>query len=97
MIDGKMKSLLSGSGGAFCMLCTFSRDQAVDIRLTFNIDRTADQITQIWEKLQSGELVKKPNDHSTRQGVTQEPIVPWDDIAILSPLHSMLRSFDFLL
>jgi hypothetical protein len=41
--------------------------------------------------------VKKPRDHQGRQGVTQEPLVPWDDIAILSPLHSLLGCFDFLL
>lgn len=97
MIDGKMRAILSGLGGAFCMLCTCSREEAKDLTLSFSINRSSNEITEIWNKLSSGEILKKPHDHQVRQGVTQEPLVPWDDIAILSPLHSLLRFFDFLL
>ena len=45
----------------------------------------------------SGELVKKPHNHNIRLGVSREPIVDWEMIASVSPLHSLLRVFDFIL
>ena len=48
-------------------------------------------------KIASGELVKRSRDNNVRQGVTQEPLVPWEDLATISPLHSLLRFFDFIL
>ncbi|KAL5254995.1 hypothetical protein ACHWQZ_G014442 [Mnemiopsis leidyi] len=97
MIDGKMRGILSGLGGAFCLLCTVSREKAADPQHVCSINRSSTEIAEIWRKLQSGELVKKAYDTDVRQGVTQEPIVSWEDIAIISPLHCFLRSFDFLL
>ena len=97
MLDGKMRALLSGLGGAFCMLCTCSRDEASSLVDTFTINRTTEQVVQIWYKMCSGEIVKKPHDQAVRQGVTQEPIVELESVASMSPLHSQLRFFDFLL
>ena len=45
----------------------------------------------------SSEMVKKPHDQSFRMGVTEEQIIAFEDIGILSPLHSILRFFDFML
>ena len=95
--DGKMKSLLSGLGGAFCILCTCTRDDAIDLDMQFEINRIGDKIQEIWQKLFSGEMVKKPHDQAIRMGVTREPNISFDDIAMLSPLHSTFRFFDFLL
>ena len=58
------------------------------IRFT-SINRSSEEITEIWNKLSSGEIKKEPHDHQV--SVTQEPLVPWNDIVILNPLHSLLR------
>ena len=97
MIDGKMRTLVSGLGGAFCILCTCSREEAVSLVHSFTINRTGAQITEIWNKLSSGELVKKPHDRHIRLGVTREPIIDLETIASVSPLHSLMRAFDFFL
>ena len=97
MVDGKMRSILSGLGGAFCHICTCSRTEAVDIEHSFSIDRSTEEINLIWDKLHSGEMVRKAGDYDLRQGVTQEPIVEWESISSLSPLHCMLRAFDFIM
>jgi hypothetical protein len=41
MIYGKMRAILSGLGGAFCMFCICSREEAVDMTLSFSINRTS--------------------------------------------------------
>ena len=97
LVDGKMRNILSGLGGAFCMLCTCTCDEAIYPDHCFTINRTGEQIDDIWRKLSSGEIVKKPCDYSTRLGVTREPIVDLESIASVSPLHSLLRLFDFIL
>ena len=96
-IDGKMRIMLSGLGGAFCVLCTCTRVDAIDLDLNFDINRSSNQIQNIWEKLLSGDMVKKPHDQSVRMGVTGEQIIAFEDIGMLSPLHSILRFFDFML
>ena len=92
-----MRKLLPGLGGAFCILCTCTRDDAIDLELNFELDRSGDEIKEIWYKLDSGVLVKKPHDQNVRKGVTGQPLASFEDIAMLSPLHSTLRFFDFQL
>ena len=64
------------------VLCTCTRDGAIDLDMHFKIDRSGDQIQEIWQKLSSGEMVKKPHDQAVRMGVTREPIIAFEDIAI---------------
>ena len=97
LVDGKMRSLLSGRGGAFCLLCTCTREDARNLELQFSIDISGDQIQDIWRKLTTGELVKRPHDQKVRMGVTQEPLIEFDQISMLSPLHAFMRFFDTLL
>ena len=44
MIDGKMRQILSGQGGAFCMLCSCAREDAVCLLYSFTIDKSGAQI-----------------------------------------------------
>lgn len=67
MIDGRMRSLLSGLGGSFCILCTCSRSEAVS-PTSFDINRTAEQIHEIWNKINTGELLRNSRDSAARQG-----------------------------
>ena len=96
MIDGKMRQMLSGQGGAFCMLCTCSREDAVCLMNSFSINKTGAQKTEIWRRLSSGDLIKRPHDQHVRLGVTREPLIDLESIASVSPLHAQLRFFDFL-
>ena len=97
LIDGKMRSILSGLGGAFCILCTCTRDDAIVLEQQFDINRSGEQIKNIWIMLDSQQLKKRPHDQEVRMGVTQEPLASLEDVAILSPLHGMLRYFDFIM
>ena len=97
LIDGKMRSLLSGRGGAFCVLCTCTRENACNPELQFSIDISGDKIQDIWRKLTSGELIKRSHDQHVRMGVTQEPLIDFDQISMLSPLHAFMRFFDTIL
>ena len=97
MIDGKFRTLLSGLGGAFCLLCTCTREEAARPDSSFMINRTGEQVKEIWNKLSSGDLVKKPHDYPIRLGVTREPLIDYEMIATVSPLHAQLRFFDFML
>ena len=97
MIDGKMRSLLSGLGGAYCMLCKCVRNDAVNIDSSFTMNRTGVEVTEVWNKLCSGELVKKPHDQDVRLGVTREPLVELEAIALISPMHAGCRVFETLL
>ena len=97
LIDGKMRALLNGCGGAFCQLCTCTRDDAIDLEMHFEINRSGDQTNEIWRQLCSGEMVKKPHDQAVRMGVTREPIVAFEDVAMISPLHCNFRFFDTLM
>ena len=97
MIDGKMRTLLSGLGGAYCMLCKCIRSDAVSTESSFTINRTGAETTEIWNQLCSGALVKKPHDQQVRLGVTREPLIELEAIATVSPLHAECRVFDTLL
>ena len=93
MIDGKMRQILSGQGGAFCMFCSCTREDAVCLMYTFTIDKSGAQIAEIWNKLSSGELKKRPHDQHVRLGVTQEPLIDLESIAFISPLRAFLNFF----
>ena len=67
--------------------------------ICIEINRSFNDTIRIWNDVATtidGETVvkKRKGDYDTRKGLTQEPIVK-EDIAILSPLHALLRSFDF--
>ena len=104
MIDGKMRAMLSGLGGAYCLLCTTDQDTvcgrsalAMDIEACFNINRDYVETRRDFDRLQEGGTVKSRRlDYADRKGLTHEPLLEID-LNQVSPLHSLLRSFDFLL
>ena len=53
MVDGKLHSLLTGLGGAFCCLCSYSKEQCntLDyVKAGFPVDRSLEQTKQICEE-----------------------------------------------
>ena len=87
MIDGKMHSCLSGLGGAFCCLCTYSKEQCKDtdlIKSGFRIDRTLEDTLQICEQEVHLEGNRKTGDYGER------------NINSMHPLHNLLRCFGWI-
>ena len=75
MVDGKLHSLVTGLGGAFCCLCTYSNEQCKNtdsITSGFKIDRSLEQTLEICEKDLHLEQNRKQGDYDVRKGVTQD-------------------------
>ena len=103
MIDGKMRALLTGLGGAYCMLCTVDRDSACgrkdfSIETCFEINRDIEDTKEDFRKLsdEDGVVKRSKGDYETRKGLTQEPVVD-ENLNMVSPLHSLMRTFSFTL
>ena len=97
MIDGKLRSLLTGLHGAFCVLCTASREIANDtekIRMGFEIDRSFEQIIHICNQQLHIPSARKKGDYEIRQGVTQVPLTI-ENLLLLTPPHTYLRVLDW--
>ena len=101
-IDVKMRSLLAGLGGVFCLLCFITTDVACgrhgSYSSYFDITRSAENNMSVWNNLVDENQVirKRRADYNVRGGLTQEPIIQ-DDLHLISPLHCLLRCFSFLL
>ena len=98
MVDGKLHSLVTGLGGAFCCLCTYSKEQCNNsdcISTGFKINRSLEQTLAICETGIHRPENRKTGDYDDRKGVTQDPITI-EDINNLHPLHNLLRSFGWI-
>ena len=106
MIDGKMRGLVTGLGGAYCLLCKVEKDIAcgrsgnnipVDLeQVCFNINRTTEEARTDYERLVKPDGTVARTSYQDRKGLTQEPIVEETSIFSVSPLHSLMRCFDFV-
>ena len=98
MFDRKAADQYLGLGGAYCDLCTSSKDQCMNVDVIaagFYINREVETIQQIFDDLQHGDgtLLKHKNDYDIRQGVTNKPIAT-NSVKSSEVLHALLRSFD---
>ena len=105
-IDAKMRGLLSGLGGAYCLLCIVDKDTAcgrssvntpIDIESScFVINRSYEETRKDYDRLSddNGQVKRQRKDYANRKGLTQEPLVN-EDLSTVSPLHSLMRSYDF--
>ena len=103
-LDGKAKAQATGLGGAYCLSCTTSMDDAHNpdkIREGFLMDRTMESLKENFMLLaqpdpETGELIvkKEKDDYSTRQGQTSMPVAPNQSNlqAEIAVLHAWLRS-----
>ena len=93
MFDSKMAGILSGSGGAHCLLCTANFKQLHDIELIrdgFPINRSISAAKEIFAAVNKEEFLSLAS--IDRFGITHEPI---SDINIIcaSPLHAYTYVF----
>lgn len=89
----------SGIHGAYCALCTSTREDANDIRNIrngFKINRSLEEMKAVCEKNLHLEENRKKNDYGERLGVTNTAITI-EPLNGISPLHTSLRSFDWIL
>ena len=102
MNDGKMQKLLLGRGGAFCLLCPHTQEEAISLQQIkdgFEIREVEiDELNLLYEDLvdEDGNVVKRRGDYSKRLGLTQCPITGVS-IKTFPILHALLRGFDFCL
>ena len=103
MMDRKAADLYLGVGGAYCDLCSVSKQQCLDvdvIKAGFTIDRDVETLHKVFEDLQQedGSVLKKKGDYDVRQGVTNRPIAsPSQTVHSVQILHGLLRSFDMFM
>ena len=98
MWDRKAADLLMGSGGAYCDVCTHSKEDCLDVELIkagIPINRTVQSCNEVFERLQDddGCIFRQKGDYSERQGQTSKPILK-EEILSVQVLHSLLRCFD---
>ena len=98
MMDMKAAHLFLGLGGAYCDLCSYSRDACHSLDIIqngFQIDRDVETLHSIFQDLvqNDGSILKASGDYSTRAGLTTKPI-PTDDCMSVQVLHALLRGFD---
>ena len=80
MLGGKIVTNLLYCGGSYCTMCIKSREECHDektIQAGFVIDRDLESICDLALSLtdpDTGEVVKRKGDYSTRQGVCGEPL-----------------------
>ena len=101
MNDGKMQKLLVGRGGAFCILCSFTKEDAVSvdqIQDGFEMDNVdIDTLKALYESLEvDGEVSKSRGDYEERMGLTQTPITSFN-VHTFPILHALLRGLDYCL
>ena len=71
-------------------------ENQVCVESFFEINRSVEETKADYERLvdQTGTLKRSRGDYGDRKGVTQQPLVD-EDLNAVSPLHSLMRSFDF--
>ena len=107
MVDGKMRAMVTGLMGAYCLLCTVDKktacgiseeaQNAVQLESFFHINRSPEETKADYDRLvdENGRLKRLRGDYADRKGVTQEPLAD-ENMNSVSPLHSLMRSFDFV-
>ena len=101
MVDGKMIKLLTGRGGAYCVLCPASREESHNLERIeegFQIGEVNNEaLRNLFQDLQEeGQVKSKPADYDKRLGLTQKPITKYD-IKVFPILHATLRAMDWVL
>ena len=98
MMGRKVANIYLGVGGAYCDLCSLSRDTCHNVDIVkqgINIDTRIETLHQIFEDLvqEDGTVLKQKEDYPVRRGVTSQPIATNQAFSV-QILHALLRTFD---
>ena len=103
MKDLKFKKMVSGLGGADCLLCKSKQAEWTNLALieadeSFKINRSAADTRQIFNSVvdDNGNIRTKPYDFDVRSGVTREPISNSDQHSI-TITHSYINGCSWFL
>ena len=102
MADGKMVAALLQLGGAYCTMCTRGQEECKDVKVVkegFLIDRDIESFTDLalsLEDPETGEVVRKRQDYSTRKGVCGVPITKCDMTKNIPICHSKIRITEWI-
>ena len=98
-----MVSNLLNCLGAYCTMCVKSQTECQDaeiIKAGFLIERDIQGIKDLALSLtdpETGEIVKKKADYSTRQGVCGQPVTDSDLTKNIPVCHSKIRAFEWII
>ena len=101
MKDLKFKKLISGLGGADCILCKTQRKDWTDrekVANGFPIERSAEDTFALYEELvdEDGDIKTKSGDFETRTGLTEKPLTTSDQTSI-TITHSYINGTTWFL
>ena len=99
MIDGKMRSLLTVLGGAYCTVNSNTASgrcadgEKVEVERFFSINRSATETLLDYERLKLGDgsVKRRKADYSDRKGLTKRPVLEDENLYSVSPLHSLMQ------
>ena len=79
MMDMKAANLYLGLGGAYCDLCTCSKEQCLDperIEVGWTINREIEDLFNLFNELEQedGSILKRKGDYDIRASLTTKPI-----------------------
>ena len=101
MTDGKMKTLLTGRGGAYCIVSDCSRDDGnITQRYIDGFPIKGVSIPELWNIFSSIEKdgkVPKGIPTKDRIGLTNKPLLSSTNVDFLPVLHVLLRVFEWSL
>ena len=101
MTDGKMKTLLTGRGGAYCIVSDCSKDDGnICQRYIDGFPIKGVSIPELWSMFSSIEKdgkVPKGIPTKDRMGLTNKPLLSSTNVDFLPVLHVLIRVFDWSL
>ena len=101
MTDGKIKTLLTGRGGAYCIVSDCSRDDGnISQRYIDGFSLKGVSIPELWSMFTSIEKdgkVPKGIPTKDRMGLTNKTLLSSTNVNFLPVLHVLLRVFDWCL
>lgn len=101
LLDGKMITTLTNSGGAYCQLCIATEEEAHDLEHVvagFTINKTMQMIQEVAAMLDKGDgtVRKKKGDQKIRLGVCGDPLTDLDANLALPVCHLKILVVDFI-
>ena len=101
MTDGASKKLLTGRGGAYCIVSKCSREDGNNYQKYIDglpmKGVTVDELWEMFRAVEKGGKISKRIPSRDRFGLTQEPLLTSTNVNYLPVLHSLLRVFDWCL
>ena len=98
--DRKASEMVFGNGGAFCDMCTLTKEECEDvnnIKNGFKISKTVENLWEIYDKLKDpedeNEVLKRRHDYGERHGLCHKPTIRHETNSYQA-LHARLRTFD---